>query len=69
MAQARHGWLGPGRKQSRVLTKGAAAAASALVRQLSAGAKSGDYAALVAYLRDLTPSALDQQLRAMQARP
>ena len=62
------GWLGPGREQSRVLAKGTAAAAGALVRQLSAGAKSGDYAALVAYLRGLAPSALDQQLRAMQAR-
>lgn len=51
-----------------MLAKGTAAAAGALVRQLSAGAKSGDYAALVAYLRGLTPSALDQQLRAMQAR-
>ena len=61
--------MGAGREQSRVLAKGTAAAAGALVRQLSAGAKSGDYAALVAYLRGLPPSALDQQLRAMQARP
>ena len=51
-----------------MLAPGAAAAAGALVRLLRAGAATGDHAALVAYLRALTPSALDQQLRAMQAR-
>jgi hypothetical protein len=51
-----------------VLAPGAAAAAGGLVRRLREGAASGDYAALVAYLRALAPSALDQQLRAMQAR-
>jgi hypothetical protein len=59
---------GAGRARSRVLAPGAAAAAGGLVRRLREGAASGDYAALVAYLRGLAPSALDQQLRAMQAR-
>jgi len=51
-----------------VLAPGAAAAAGGLVRRLREGAAAGDHAALVAYLRGLAPSALDQQLRAMQAR-
>jgi hypothetical protein len=62
-------------RTSQVLRKGASAgtgaAADALgltpfVRLLRAGAEAGDYASFMAYLRTLTPAAVDREVRALQ---
>lgn len=58
-----------GKPAKSKVAKGSAGAAPALpafIRLLRSGEESGDYAAFMAHLRGLTPSAIDIEMRAMQ---
>jgi Utp21 specific WD40 associated putative domain len=54
------------RGRSRVLDEGSDVYSSAFVRRLRACSDTKDYAAFTLYLRGMTPSAVDQELRSMQ---